>query len=210
MTSTPLPPAGWYPDPERSDLYRYWDGAQWTDHRAPMAEPAVPEVMHSQPAPVAERIKFPKPGKSVRGGTRVVAPTVEEILAGCRHEEPRHPLEEQVEVSGETYYAKGIKRVFAHHGMPIGKFGATLEGLTCVLVPNPWNPHDPNAVAICVSGHQVGHLPAEMCADYSPLLIAMARQEVLSTGEARIWAKDDGGMIRARVTILIPEAVAFR
>ncbi|AYE96966.1 hypothetical protein C0J29_21400 [Mycobacterium paragordonae] len=31
----------------------------------------------------------------------------------------------------------------------------------------------------------------------------------LATGEARIWAKSDDGMMRARVTILIPEASEF-
>ncbi len=75
---------------------------------------------------------------------------------------------------------------------------------------NPWNPHDPSAVAVCVGGHQVGHLPAEMCLDYAPHLIKLARKEVLATGEARLWAKSDAGMVRARVTILIPEAHRFR
>ncbi len=28
-------PAGWYQDPEAPGQMRYWDGAQWTDHRAP-------------------------------------------------------------------------------------------------------------------------------------------------------------------------------
>ncbi|MFJ4172760.1 DUF2510 domain-containing protein [Microbacterium sp. NPDC089696] len=34
--------AGWYPDPEVPTQSRYWDGTQWTEHRAPMA-PAAPE-----------------------------------------------------------------------------------------------------------------------------------------------------------------------
>ena len=32
---TDLPPADWYTDPEDAAQYRYWDGSQWTDHRAP-------------------------------------------------------------------------------------------------------------------------------------------------------------------------------
>ena len=28
-------PAGWYDDPEHPTQFRYWDGAQWTDHRSP-------------------------------------------------------------------------------------------------------------------------------------------------------------------------------
>ncbi|GJM38202.1 MAG: hypothetical protein DHS20C19_15690 [Acidimicrobiales bacterium] len=28
-------PAGWYPDPDGGAEQRYWDGAQWTDHRTP-------------------------------------------------------------------------------------------------------------------------------------------------------------------------------
>lgn len=30
-------PAGWYPDPESEGQQRYWDGDQWTEHRAPMS-----------------------------------------------------------------------------------------------------------------------------------------------------------------------------
>ena len=32
-----MPPANWYPDPEVPGQQRYWDGAQWTEHRAPGA-----------------------------------------------------------------------------------------------------------------------------------------------------------------------------
>jgi Protein of unknown function (DUF2510) len=30
-------PANWYPDPHDPSQLRYWDGHQWTDHRAPNA-----------------------------------------------------------------------------------------------------------------------------------------------------------------------------
>ena len=30
------PAAGWYPDPEQPGQQRYWDGQQWTEHRAPL------------------------------------------------------------------------------------------------------------------------------------------------------------------------------
>lgn len=35
--ASPLPPAGWYPDPQGSSQ-RYWDGSRWTEQRMP-AEP---------------------------------------------------------------------------------------------------------------------------------------------------------------------------
>ena len=35
----PMPPSGWYGDPDQAWTWRYWDGARWTDHRAPMWVP---------------------------------------------------------------------------------------------------------------------------------------------------------------------------
>ncbi len=40
---------GWYPDPSRSDLQRYWDGEAWTESTAPAAWPGGP------PAPTGPR-----------------------------------------------------------------------------------------------------------------------------------------------------------
>lgn len=224
QTPTPdLPDAAWYYDPGDPALLRYWDGCRWTDHTTPVPS-AAPNVVAPTPAPAstpavlsgAASVAATAAGVTGRLLRRAkvnrsqTPPTVEEILAGCRLEDPRFPLEEQVEVIGETHYVKGIKRVFAQQGLTITPQGATLEMMTCALVPNPWNAHDPNAVAVCVDGQQVGHLPAEMCPDYAPHLIALARHEVLVTGEARLWAKSDAGVVRARVTILIPEARQLR
>lgn len=136
-------------------------------------------------------------------------PSAEDVAQRMQLEEPRHPLEEQVEVAGETYYTKGVRRVFRDAGLPITSKGSTLEDLVCVLVPEPWNEHDPNAVAVLLGGHKVGHLPADLARDYAPSLARLAGGGVLATGSARAWAKSDGGMVRARVTLLIPEASAF-
>lgn len=35
-------PAAWYDDPEDPAQYRYWDGSEWTEHRAPKHAPAPP------------------------------------------------------------------------------------------------------------------------------------------------------------------------
>jgi hypothetical protein len=136
-------------------------------------------------------------------------PTLAEAVGRCRLEPPRHPLDEQVEVAGETFHVKGIKKVFRESGMPITDAGSTLEDVQCILAPEPWNPHDSAAVAVMVGLHQVGYLPGELARQYARPLAALAGGGVLATGLARIWAKTDAGVVRARVTILIPEAHQF-
>ena len=53
MQPDALPAPDWYADPERPGVLRYWDGAQWTDHRAE------PQLASSAAAP-------PKPPKPPR------------------------------------------------------------------------------------------------------------------------------------------------
>ncbi len=208
------PPAAWYLDPHNPDRVRYWDGAVWTDDYGPAASqstaPAVPMV-----APAAAPAVSVSTSVGVRREVgrapqqRREQPTLEGLVATARLEPPRHPLDEQVEVVGETFHIKGIKKVFQQLGMPITESGCTLEEVECILAPEPWNPHDPNAVAVMIESNLVGYVPAELAMEYAPGLGRLAATGVLATGAARLWAKSDAGMVRGRVTILIPEASGF-
>lgn len=51
-----LPAPGWYPDPEADGMIRWWDGAQWTDHRRPdgaaaQGQPTAPGTGGPLPTP---------------------------------------------------------------------------------------------------------------------------------------------------------------
>jgi len=46
------PPAGWYPDPSGRAPFRYWDGAQWTEHTN-QGTPPSPTVGQALAAPMA-------------------------------------------------------------------------------------------------------------------------------------------------------------
>lgn len=56
-TRTPVP--GWYPDPDRPDTIRYWDGAAWTDKRRPRPGWTRPGTAMTSPVP-------PPPGGYLR------------------------------------------------------------------------------------------------------------------------------------------------
>lgn len=58
------------------------------------------------------------------------------MVAAATLEEPRYPLDEQIEVVGETYHIKGIRRVLEEAGIPITESGVTLNSLRCILVPS--------------------------------------------------------------------------
>ncbi|QGN34499.1 HIRAN domain-containing protein [Microlunatus sp. Gsoil 973] len=133
-------------------------------------------------------------------------PTVEGVLQQLTVIDAGLPLDEQIEVNGETHHSKSFRKLFRAMGMPITSAGTTLQDQRCVLVPEPWNEHDPNAVAVAIEGFVVGYVPANLAATYSPHLLARARDRKLIAGAARVWVKDEGGMVRARVTILVPEA----
>lgn len=66
-TSTPLPAAGWYADPQDSAQLRYWDGAQWTEQVRPLVtqqapvEVAAQEAQPAQPAQAVQAAQYSGP-----------------------------------------------------------------------------------------------------------------------------------------------------
>jgi hypothetical protein len=83
-TSSPTPPpptvpAGWYPDPQNTSGYRYggapslryFDGEQWTEHRAPMQRSQQRQPYPQQPIYVQQNVVAPP--VVVNGGSSSMA-----------------------------------------------------------------------------------------------------------------------------------------
>ena len=74
-----------------------------------------------------------------------------------------------LEVVGESYRQDELSRIVG------GRTEEYVEHpVIAVLMPEPSNPHDPNAIAVWVhGGAQVGYLPRELAARYRPGLLAL-------------------------------------
>ncbi|MDR0627386.1 MAG: hypothetical protein LBG11_09075, partial [Bifidobacteriaceae bacterium] len=114
-----------------------------------------------------------------------------------------------LEVAGESYYRDEIRAVFTACGERIPREGeepGRRRGkeirAAALLIPEPTNPYDSNAVAVYIAGNKVGHLEAVIAPSVQPALLARgpAPLEV----PARVWALDDDGLIRARITVEVP------
>ena len=95
----------------------------------------------------------------------------------------------EVHVVGETFYADAIRAVQlgAHAG----------DGLKGLLVPEPDNPHDGNAVAVYLEGRRVGHLAASVCPQVQPALLAFSgtHNGQLIACPGRIYPHDVGPQV---------------
>lgn len=91
------------------------------------------------------------------------------------------------EVVGESRYEIELKKVVRRHGG--GQEGEIFT--TAVLLPEPTNPYDPNAVAVTVDQLTVGYIPREKALDYSPLLKRLAHQGILVSVPSRVWWRNE-------------------
>jgi len=101
-----------------------------------------------------------------------------------------------VEVAGESYHRDAIAGLFASWGRPAG--GVTMR--TAELAPEPGNRYDRDAVRVIVDGKLVGYVPAEDAPAVGREIKRLLPGDVGMT-PVRIWATNDDGTWRARVTL---------
>ncbi len=89
------PPAGWYPDPERRDRLRWWEGADWTDEwRVPPTAGEVEAVQRSvyEREMAATRSTRPRPDQ-VRDRAGEAEQIVSQVRQAAREEVARAATE---------------------------------------------------------------------------------------------------------------------
>jgi hypothetical protein len=212
MTQTPA--AGWFVDPQDATQFRYWDGTAWTEHRSPRG-PTTTDQLNQAGADLADGLArgFNAMGNWVNQNTalgqQTGVPTFASVAASCRDEPARQPLSASAQLVLAPTDLAGIAAVFAQTATPVTPDGATLDNEHGRLVPNPWNPADPNGVAVFVGTTMVGRLPADLEAAYCPKLAPLASKGLLATCVVDLWAQGPGAVSAARVTVELPEVSAF-
>lgn len=93
-----------------------------------------------------------------------------------------------VEVAGESHHEADVRAVFRSRGVKLADGQSSEIDCTALLVPEPRNPHDPNAVEVRVAGHMIGYLPREVAASHNRMLSQLVKGGFQPITRCRIWA----------------------
>lgn len=110
------------------------------------------------------------------------------------------------EVAGENSRTSEI--IAAIGGKP--KLNQEVEvELDAVLIPEPDNPFDRNAISVRIKGHSVGYIPKEDTGKYRDAINRIAASGHVATTKARVWAvtrEDYDGKKKfySRVSLVLP------
>jgi hypothetical protein len=85
---------------------------------------------------------------------------------------------ELVNVAGESHYQEALRAIAGS--------GEVRLAVESQLVPEPDNPHDPNAVRVEIEGAKVGYLPRALAAAWSARLAELAARRRVGACEATI------------------------
>ena len=128
-------------DPKR---LRWWDGRRWTDNYAPREPTGTEPALRSTalPAQPSETSRDVEVGDAYAArvpdvGDEDPSDILRRVQAGMSAARLSVPLDEQIEIVGEQFCPKEIRKLFRECGMPITAAGCTLESEMCFLVPEP-------------------------------------------------------------------------
>lgn len=115
-----------------------------------------------------------------------------------------------VKVVGESYHREALERIAG---------GMTPDGCklteVAMLVAEPTNPYDPNAIAVYIRGLMVGHLSLYDAAVFKPIVDGLLREGKIGTCPAFIrggWyrSESDWGDFGVTLKLAMPEEVIMR
>lgn len=92
------------------------------------------------------------------------------------------------DVVGESHYIANLRQILKDEGLDLEE-GGEWVGLALLLC-EPENAADPNAIAVTVNAKKVGHIPAEDAQGLAPQLMALVEKGQLFCVGARIGWRD--------------------
>ena len=102
-------------------------------------------------------------------------------------------------VAGESHYQDALRKMI---GPTKGDVAVDTEAL---LIPEPSNPHDPNAVMVQIDGQLVGYLPRDEAVAYGPTLKQLGERGRTGLCEARIAGRAESGTSNLGVFLRLPD-----